>query len=370
MTLNPQHKLITSTFTRDPAPVGISALNVQLHLLADADFDGDRTLRVFNGAEVDALVTATDITAIQGARIKRAFEQQPRPAYVLLGTVDVDGSETYPQAYDDISLNLGESFQYLTADTRDATVQMALAAKAADDLVTYVALTLASEALGTTLASVYTNVTQDWMVLIWGITETVANAGDDVAYAAARGTFDPDRQSVGWQGFIRGGEPLPDETLTAAQVANALAQNVNLKLYSGGRPNYVSPGRTYSGQPIKENTTIMWYLTRLRERLLDLKHRKDNAGQLIPVDPAGQSLIRAEISSLFEQGVGNPEQGLGGHFAAGQLLLEFPDPILQADRDNGIIRTQRHAVTLLGNAEAIELSTIFTREDVIVEETE
>lgn len=368
---NAKHQLITFTYTLDPAPLGTQTLGVVLVLLDDLDLDGtgERTKTFASKTEIDAAVVAAELSADQGTFVKKVFDQLPRPSKVRLGNADIIGLETYADAYNAVKAVTSDFF-YVTAQTRTTSEILVLAAALASDFAIYVAQSAAAACLGNeaTVTAEFTNSTQENFVLLYHPTSTeLTGEALDICYAAARGTFDPDAKSVGWQGVVRSVADYPDGSVTSSDVSTVkLTRRVNLMLDVEGtnRGAYVSPGVTYTGRQIKTMVSVFWYIIRATEDLIATKLEADDLGDLIPVDEDGQAIVRAALEAKYDYGVGR------GHFKAEQQLLTFPDPITDSDVANGIIRTDDHRITVLQNGEEFILSTAFTRSDVVIEISE
>lgn len=359
---NASHKLVTITYTVDAAAPGAANLGVVLFVATDLNLNGsdDRTKTYSTKAILQSSGSGDGLTPGQEDLLEVAFDQLPTPAYVRIGNRDdANDSETYATAYAAIKAETSDFF-YVTADTRTTSEILSLAGALSSDPVIYVAQTSNAAAKGNLAAiqAVFTNTTQDNFVLVYHPTDTV---GLDVGYAAARGSFDPDTKSVGWQGVVRGVTAYPDGSVSDSELATIKAAGVvNTMLNAGTQTNYVSPGRTYTGRQIKQMVSVFWYITRLGEDLLAMKLDYDAAGDIIPVDEDGQHIVRSAIEKRFGLGVS------AGHFKAGQLVLEFPDPITSSDISSGIIRTSNHRITTSTNAEEFLIGVNFTTDDVVV----
>lgn len=366
---NAQHQLISYTYTLDPASIGVQTLGTVLILLENLDLGGTaaRTKTFSDAAAVDTAVTASEMTANQGNMVKAAFAQIPRPSKVRVGNVDAVALETYASAYALVRAETKDYF-FVCAQTRTTADILALAAALASDNCIYVAQTADAAALGNeaTVTAVFTNTTQENFALVYHPASTeLTGEFLDVAFAAARGTFNPDTKSAGWQGVVRGVTAYADGSVDSSDVSTVkTARRVNLMLGVEGSTatNYVSPGVTYAGRQIKNMVSVFWYVIRTTEELLAAKLAADAAGDLIPVSDDGQAIVRNVFEGKYDFGA---SEGVG-HFKAGQQVLTFPDPISAADKANGIIRTLEHRITTLANAEEFALSVAFTRDDVVV----
>ena len=366
---NAKHKLITFTYTLDPAPLGTQTLGTVLILLEDLDLDlsSARTKTFASASEVTAAATAGEMTTDQANFVNTVFEQIPTPSKVRLGNVDAVGLETYADGYNAVKAETTDYF-YVCAQTRTVSEQLVLAAALVSDFAIYIAQTDDAAALGNTAAvnAVFTNTTQENFVLVYHPTSTeLTGEALDVAYAAARGTFSPDTKSVGWQGVVRGVAAYPDGSVSSSQrdtVKTAGLVNLMLGVEGTTQGSYVSQGHTYTGRQIKTMVSVFWYVIRCTEELIAEKLERDANGDLIPVNIDGQAIVRTVLEGKYDFGA---REGVG-HFKKDQQVLVFPDPISDADVAAGIIRTEDHRITTLGNAEEFILSTAFTRDDVVV----
>lgn len=359
---NATHELVTITYTLDAAPSGSQTLGVVLWIATDLDLNGadDRTKTYASKAALTADYATDGLTAAQYADLAIAFDQLPTPAYVRIGNRDLaNDSETYATAYTAIAAETDDFF-YVTCDSRTTSEQLVLAAILASDPKICIVQSSASACLGNeaTFEAEFTNTTQENFVVMYHPTDGEAL---DIGYACARGNFDPDIKSVGWQGVVRSVAAYPSGSVSTSQrdTVKTLGR-VNLLLDAGPQSNYVSPGRTTAGRQIKQMVSVFWYLVRLGEDLINLKLDADAAGDVIPVDEDGQHILRMAIQGRYDLGVS------ARHFKAGQLVLEFPDPISSSDIDAGILRTSNHRITTTTNAEEFIIGVNFTNNDVNV----
>ncbi len=376
---NAKHKLITFSYTLDPAPFGRATLGTVLVLIEDSDLGtdpesagtGERTVTYASKAEIDNAVTNAHMTTEQGELGKAVFDQIPTPEKVRYGDIDATATaETHANGYNAVKAETDDFFFVTSATgtsplTRAAADQEVLVAAGSSDLKFFMLQSSEADVLaGTHLGAGNSHADLS----------TVENAAivyhpDDEeplaeAYAAARGTFDPDNKSAGWQGVVRGVNAYADGSVSSSERDTMKNADVNVMLTWGSQDNYVSPGVNLQGRQIKNMVSVFWYVIRVTEDLIDAKLSLDAEGELIPVSDEGQAIVRAVLEKRYDLGVA------GGHFKADQLVLTFPDPIPDADVDDAVIKTENWRITTLQNAEEFDLTVSFTRDDVVVDATE
>lgn len=352
-------EIIDISITLEAAPQSAAGFGRVLFIGTDLTFTGGEDFKLYGSPS--AVDNDTDLTSAQKKALKTALSQSPAPSDVMAAGADVTGSgETYPEALDRVIAAGGDFYGVCIEPRTDAEiiamsdhVQTLPAGGAykifmaqSDDA------TLLSSAgpLDSTFSSMSSD-ERTGFVFHDDDTEFL-----DVGYLQSRLVFDPDDQSAGWQGVVRGVDPYSGAKPSGTEEDNAKSNNVNLMLPFGNATTYVSNGVTIQGRAISELVSADWFRARLRERLTALKLRKDGQGQKIPLSPEGQGILEGEIRAQFNLGI------TAGHFLGGSdaPTISFPDPIPDADIQAGVLKASASA-QFESSAIKFDLNFNFTR---------
>lgn len=317
------------------------------------------------------LVSASDISQAVADALAVYRQQTPTPSSIVLVHVDdSSSSETLVEAYDAFKA-LYDDFYYvipfLAVDDTATGEFNALADQISQDGEKF----LIARADGTT-DNIFTTDTavsgteydglEDYerLAILWH--EDAASEWADVAWAAARGTFDPDEKSAQWKGPVAG-ISQHSSALTEAQRTTIISPSTrefdaNVGLGFGDVSYYVYPGANMTGRPIYEVVTADWYKARVDEELKKIVVAKDRQGEKFELSRAGQETVRGVLETVYERGV------KAQHFVAGQLLVEFPDPISSSDISSKTLRAEV-TIQVLGAAESFDLTFNFQTEPVV-----
>lgn len=176
-------------------------------------------------------------------------------------------------------------------------------------------------------------------------------------------SYDPDTQSLPWT------FPVPSipkmsfpagTTITTAK-NNLRDNNISSALPLGGTDVWLDPGNSLSGRPFYSLVSADWFEARLREAMADLKVRYGSLGIKLPLSSDGQSIILAQIESLYQRGIN------AGHFlsreqaaALGSTVIIRAEPITSTDRTERRLRFTVQIPILL-DARLISISVTITQ---------
>jgi hypothetical protein len=340
---------------QDPNVAQVSLSEV-LFISSDSTLGGTDRVRSYGSyAEVAAALTAGTVSATAAAAAAIAFGQPRKPDAFLIGRRNGAGSETWAAAYAAIIADpLGATAFGICIDSRaDANILAVAAAIATEGerLGFFQAnnADLLSGALSSsTLAALAGN---DFVRLYYHTTDSEYL---DVAHAVDRLAWDADEQSVPWNSAVAGVATYAE--LTAAQKAQALANNVNIMRLFGSETRWVDPGRDMESRPGHQQVTRLWFKVRLAERAADLLVTRSAAGLKLPLNAAGQTIVVALVENLLLDGV------TAGHFEADQWSVTAED-ISSTDISLARLRFSGYA-RFMNSARVLSFSFDFTSSEV------
>jgi hypothetical protein len=301
---------IVINITLDASPAQEQGFGTVLGIfaLASNSLNGATTMTFASVTEAQTAQTAGYISAAALAAVTAMFSQNPKPAQVKIGNIDLVGLETYAAAIARISL-VDDDWYAAFIEVRDNTSILAIsAAIEATRKICAVQSADAGFLTGTYPAALVALQTRERTLVCWHDT---AAQWMDAALLANRLVYDPDVVSASWDAPISGVDPYV-AAITTAQRNFALANDVNLGRPYGGSTFFVDPGVNGTGRPMYEIETSDWFYARLQEDVAAEKVNHSARGAKLTVDPVGQ----AKIKSLLD---GRGSQGLGGrspHFIA------------------------------------------------------
>lgn len=255
--------------------------------------------------------TAGSFSAETIAALTAFFNQQPRPTQVTIVAVDLVGTDTYAGILAAMDVEQG-GFRWLqTPHVRDGSVQAAIATALSGLSTRRIYVTQGSDTDyrgstgdmgGTALGGLADG--KDGVFLLW---HDIDAQFDDVRYAGAISTADPDVVSAPGDLPIQGGAALAP--LTQGQKNNLRANFVNFALPLPGAPRFVDPGVMLDGRPLYERVTAMWFETRLVERLSAFKVGRSTRQEKVLITPASQAeIVGVVLRPLIAEGIN------AGHF--------------------------------------------------------
>lgn len=285
-----------------------------------------RTVTEATAAQTAGYISAATLSIITVMLAQRGGGQSP--ARVKVGRVNTAGSESWAAAYLACIAHDSDFYGVVLGVHTDTEI-LAVAAQV--------------ETTGEHIVGVQ-SADADWLTsglpedleALAAYERTVIYYHDTAtAYLAAghmisRLMFDPDVQSAGWQGQVRGVAALAT-ALTDAQKANARENFANLGLPFGTATMFVDPGWSATGRPVYEVVSADWLRARVREDLAALVIAHADRGEKIVLDASGQAKILAVIQARLEQGE------RVGHFIAGQTSV-VAESISAADITNQRLR--------------------------------
>ncbi len=328
------NKNITINVTLSAVPAQEAGFGTVLLMVAKAtnSLNSARSVRYTNYADAAADQASGYISSATLAAIAVAFSQRPAPAAILIGNVDLVGSETYATALPLIDADDSDFYAVCSATRTGADVEaLALVVETQDRL--YVSQSSDADWLTSGYPTAFVDL-EDLQN-----SATVYHTTDaqwaDVAWACGALAFDPDVQSIPWDRPLKGVTAYTSN-LTAGQKTFAEANNANLMLAYGGAAAFLDPGTNHEGRPVADVLTAHWLKKRLTERLAALKVRESAAGRKIPMTAAGQMQVMGVLTALFAQGVA------AGHFVDGQTEV-LPLTLTSSDITAGRMRFSARA---------------------------
>lgn len=177
----------------------------------------------------------------------------------------------------------------------------------------------------------------------------------DVGWIAGRIAHDFDSTSPGPEGAVR---EVDAASVTDAEKALALANNINLPLEFGTEGCYMSKGVNAAGRSWDHIWSVYWFVDRTNALLQRLKLTYDAQGRKIPMDADGQALLEATIQEQIDIAISR------GHFKEEQFVFEFPDPIPTADITERDIKATVY-ITNESGASSFTITFNFSATDVV-----
>lgn len=302
---------ITINIVLSSSPPARAGFGVMLYLVDQAtnDLGGERVVSYADITEATTAEAAGDISAATLAALTALFSQNPRPSAVKVARVDTAAPETYVQALAAVEA-LDTAWYGVACDNRTDAVIAALAAAMETRNKLFFAQSDDTSILDSGLpAGLSALADLERTALVFHDEDTEPA---DLAWAASRLVFDPDVQSAGWEGQVRGVAGLTTG-LTAAQRGFVETNGANVGLPFSSATVYMSPGQNMAGRGIYELVTADWFRARVSEDIAFLKLQYTARGEKLQVSALGQAAILAILNGRLEQGVN------AGHFVRGQI---------------------------------------------------
>lgn len=359
---------ITFTVLLDPAPTQQAGFSTPLLLADEANgngLGGDRFRLYSNISEIETDEDAGDISSFIADGLRAGLAQTPAPQQLMAGRVDTGGGETYTDALGEVETAGGDFYGVAIESRADADIldiaagvatRRQICAVQADNTDLYSGALSAS-----TLSALETTGDGERTLLCFHDDDT---QWFDFAYLANRLAFNPDVQSVPWDTGISDVEPYTAVGGTGVTVLSTTEKNqldtnnVNHGLELGSSSFFVDPGVAVSGRPVYERLTVDWFLTRLEERLANLKVLLSSRGQKLTIDRNGQAKVLSVVNGLLDIATQDPSP----HFLPGQTEI-VPIAVTDADRDAQRMRFSGR-FTFAVSARKLDFILNFTRQPI------
>ena len=313
--------------------------------LATNSLNGDRVVTFATLAEAQDYQTAGYISAATLVALTTAFSQDPTPAEVKVGYVDLVGAETYATALTAciavdsdfygvcIFVRTNAEIAAVGALVETNAKRMLFGFQSADSswLNSGIPSGLSAMADYERSFAMYHDTATEWA---------------DLAQMVKRLGFDPDLQSAPWNAGGLADVDAYATAITSTQRGYVIANNGNVVLPFGLEDASPDPGVNLAGRPLYELVTADWFMTRLQEDTSALINDLSNRGAKLPLDATGQTMVVSAIKSRLAQGVA------AGHFEDGQYTV-VAEAITSAD-----ITARRMRVTV--RAQNVVSARLFT----------
>ena len=324
------------TITMEPAATAAASFTTLLFLSDEAGgttLGGDRVRSYSSNAAAQA---DGALSAACKAALAVMFSQPSRPATIKVGRVNTGGAEGYDDGLAAV-LAVDADFFGICIDSRTAqTIEDVATAVEALDKKRLFVFQSAEAAILTTghPAALADTEGLTWSVGIYHDEATVYAAEAWAAYALSA---DPDTQSGTWLRSLTGVAALT-AGLTETQRGYARTNNFNLALPYGSASSFVANGVSQDGRPVDQLVTTAWFVSRVTEKLADLRLQASSRGDKITVDATGQAIVYTAVNEWLKRG-----EGLSSpHFQPGQTRASLPT-ITDGDRTARQIRVEVEA---------------------------
>lgn len=312
-----------------PSPPARLSFTIPLLLVDKATntLGGSRIVTFGSAIEVAAALVAATISSTTAAWLTAAFSQVPTPARIKVANHDTAGSETLAAAL--AAIEALDTNWYGTAIYSRANADIAawaLLIEARKKL--FIAQSGDSSWLDSGVPAGLSAIAAYERTGV--IVHDTATTAADLNWLASRLVFDPDVQSAGWEGQVRGVAAL-GTGLTTAQRDFVVGNDANVGLPFSSATVYVSPGIVQSGRAIYEIVTADWLAARLSEDFAYAKLAHTAKGEKWIVDGTGQVEGLGLINARLQQGERI------GHFVQGQTRATA-EPITTQDILDGKLR--------------------------------
>lgn len=259
---------------------------------------GTRVVTFTSASDVSTALAATTISATTAAWLNAGFSQIPAPSKIKVAFHDTAAVETLAAAL--------AAIEALDTDWYGTAIYSRLAA----DIVTWAALIEARKKI-----FVAQSADSSWLdsgvpaglsaIAAYERTAVIyhdlATAAADLCWLVSRLVWDPDFQSAGWEGQVRGVAALTT-ALTNAQRDFVSGNDCNVGLPFSSAGVYVSPGVNQNGRALYEIVSGDWLAARLSEDFAFAKLTHTSRGEKWIVDGTGQVEGLGIINGRLQQG--------------------------------------------------------------------
>jgi hypothetical protein len=343
------------------SPPSRASFGIPLYLVDQADGNSLNGARVvsFDGISDAVLANANGyISSATLTALTAAFSQIPSPNRIKVARRDTAANETIAATLLAIRA-VDDDWYGIAQDSRDSTDIVALST-AIESLAggsdgarkLYIAQSSDASLLDASLpAGLAALANRERTAGIYHNSDTVPA---DLAWLASRLVFDPDTQSAGWQGRVRGITPY--NAMTSAQRDLATGNKFNVGLSLSVAPFFVAPGQNMAGRGIHEIISADWYYARTQEDLAFLLVSHADRGEKLTVDPTGQVKVAAVLNTWLL--IGSDEDSK--HFGQNQtrvVIIPLTSADIQADRMRFKVEAQ-----VLGELRSVNVSVYMTKE--------
>lgn len=260
------------------------------------------------------------------------FSQNPEPEALLIGEIDLNGGETYPQALDAI-IQQNSNFYAVALTSRTDSDQETVSSDIESRDKRMIGFFQSSEADivtgtlpgGTNFGSAY-----DTRERSFGIYHTDDTEWADMAWMARILPYDQDQFSPPFFANISGvaaygSLPMGSGFGSQQSPSNVRSNNWNHQgPFRAASPAWVAPGTNFAGRQGKVIITRDWLYDRIQSDVAQAIVNARNQGRGIPVGEAGtsetvgQKKMESIIRGRYQQGADN------GHFLPDNIEFSYP----------------------------------------------